>query len=490
MTDRVWDFESNGTNAVPPAPPAQPAALGSTQPVGHAPINTPLQQDVSSRSGAAPAGFPPTPPAAPGRLGQVSPAQGMQGFQAPGSPTPGLSPLGPPSAGVHQSPPTVAFTQVAPVAAAASLAPTRPPQPGERLLQEAAAPAAPPPRWGWRALMAFVAGGILTAGGFFVGFQSSDEAATDVTAAEGTPATSEGTAPIIVSPPEVSSTEPAAFVADVLGPSVVQVETPFGLGSGVVFRDGLILTNNHVIEGATEIRVRTSDGRTFDAELVGADARVDVAVLDVGTTPGLPIAELGNAAELEVGQLAIAIGSPFQLQQTVTSGIVSALNRPVPTGPSVFTAMIQTDTAINPGNSGGALADRNGRVIGINTAIQTDGVVQGNVGVGFAIPIDTAVRVADRIIAGEPLEAGFLGVGGDTVPGESGVVIGDVTPGSGAEGAGLLPGDRVIKIDGAPVTSLTELAGLVQSSFPGDVVELEVIRNGEVILINATLGTR
>lgn len=474
MTDRVWDFESTGAQAVPPTPRGQPTTVDPTPPAGQAPI-TP----VSSRPGVASSGFPPTPPAAPGRLDQRS---------APG-------PLGPPSMGVREAPPTAAFAPVAAPAAAPSLAPTRPPQPGERLLHESAQPAAATPRWGWRALVAFVAGGVLAGAGFFAGFRSNDEAPVVASAPITTTAGGGQTqAPVVVAPP-LDTDEPAAFVSNILGPSVVQIETrqngtALGLGSGVVFRDGLILTNQHVVNNATSITVRTSDGRAFEAELVGGDERIDVAVLDIGTAPGLPIAQLGDDDDLEVGQLAVAIGSPFQLQQTVTLGIVSALNRPVPTGPSAFTAMIQTDTAINPGNSGGALADRNGRVIGINTAIQTDGVIQGNVGVGFAIPIGTAERVADRIIAGEPLEAGFLGVGGGTVPGESGVVIDAITEGSAAEAAGLLAGDRVIKIDDAPVTSLTELAGLVQSSFPGDEVNLEVIRNGQTIMISATLGSR
>ncbi len=348
--------------------------------------------------------------------------------------------------------------------------------------------------WGWRSLAAFIIGGLLAGLGFGIGSWNQRDNVSSTSAAPTTESSVvevPDTAPIIVEAPEIDSSEPAALVADVLGPSIVQVETPTGLGSGVVFRDGLILTNNHVIEGAgSVVTVRTPDGRTFDADVVGVDPRVDVAVLDVGPEAGLPVAELALGEPPQVGQVAIAIGSPFQLQQTVTSGIVSAVNRPILTGESAFTAMVQTDTAINPGNSGGALADRNGRVIGIITAIQTDGTRASNFGVGFAIPIDTAVRVADRIIDGESLEAGFLGVRGEPEPGETGIVITEVTEGSGAEAAGLVVGDRVIALDDAPVTSLVELAGLVQSSFVGDEVVIQVVRDGEIVLLNAILGAR
>ena len=375
-----------------------------------------------------------------------------------------------------------------------SLAPSRPPRPGERLLVETPVVEEKRALWGWRSLAAFIIGGLLAGLGFGIGSWNQRDNVSSTSAAPTTESSVvevPDTAPIIVEAPEIDSSEPAALVADVLGPSIVQVETPTGLGSGVVFRDGLILTNNHVIEGAgSVVTVRTPDGRTFDADVVGVDPRVDVAVLDVGPEAGLPVAELALGEPPQVGQVAIAIGSPFQLQQTVTSGIVSAVNRPILTGESAFTAMVQTDTAINPGNSGGALADRNGRVIGIITAIQTDGTRASNFGVGFAIPIDTAVRVADRIIDGESLEAGFLGVRGEPEPGETGIVITEVTEGSGAEAAGLVVGDRVIALDDAPVTSLVELAGLVQSSFVGDEVVIQVVRDGEIVLLNAILGAR
>ena len=223
-----------------------------------------------------------------------------------------------------------------------------------------------------------------------------------------------------------------------LGPSVVQIETSFGIGSGVIYDENLILTNNHVVEGATAVTVRLSTGRVLDGEVVGTDPATDVAVVSVESDEALPQAELATGQKPQVGQLAIAIGSPFDLQQSVTQGIVSAVDRPIPNSETSVVAMIQTDAPINPGNSGGALADRFGRVIGINTSIQTDGFTTANVGVGFAIPIDTAVRIADLLAAGLPIEPGFLGVRGEEpADGEAGVVLTEITDGSAAETAGL-----------------------------------------------------
>ncbi len=346
-------------------------------------------------------------------------------------------------------------------------------------------------RWGWRAFVAFVGGGIIAASGFAAAQEfGGDDPVTAAPATTIAPA-SNTAPPVVVTPPDIDASEPVAFVAQILGPSIVQVEIPnIGLGSGVVFADGLVMTNHHVIDGSINVEVRTADGRVLPGEVLGSDARTDIAVVSVGPGSGLPIAELAVGVELQVGQITVAIGSPFQLQQTVTSGIISSLDRPIFNGVG-YNPMIQTDAAINQGNSGGALADRNGRVIGINTAIQTDGLSTGNVGVGFAVPIDTAKGIADLILAGEAIEPGFLGVsGGPTVDGSSGVLVDDVTAGSSADLAGILNGDRIVSIDGAPVTVITELAGLVQTKFPGDAVAIELFRDGEKLTITAVLGQR
>ena len=265
------------------------------------------------------------------------------------------------------------------------------------------------PRWGWRALIAFVAGGLVASAGFGAARLELDRSgATEIAAEAAATSTTGTTRPAIrgsgeveVAPPD-SDVEPAAYVAQVLGPAVVQLGTTSGLGSGVIFDDNLVLTNNHVVEGFTDVDVSLSTGPILPGKVIGADVNTDIAVGEVATEEPLPIAELATGQKPQVGQLAIAIGSPFSLQQSVTAGIVSAVDRPIQNSETSVVAMIQTDAPINPGNSGGALADRFGRVIGINTLIQTDGFTTANIGVGFAVPIDTAIRVADLLAAGQP----------------------------------------------------------------------------------------
>ncbi len=335
-------------------------------------------------------------------------------------------------------------------------------------------------------------GGAVGIGGYAVGQQAGSDDTTPApavvtTAAPVTEAPVERSSGTTAeAPPIVAGEEPAAAVARAVGPSVVQVETNRGQGSGVVYADGLILTNHHVIEDAAQIQIRSDDGRVFSVELLGSDPRNDIAVL---SAPGadLPVAAIGSSADLEVGQLTVAIGSPFQLQQTVTSGIVSSLNRPVPNATGSVTAMVQTDAPINPGNSGGALANRAGEVVGINASIRTDGTSNTNVGIGFAIPIDTAIGVANRIESGDSLEPGVLGVSGEGQDDGIGVPITEVVDGSAADAAGLEVGDRVITIDGAPVTNIGEVVGLVQSNFAGDAVELQILRDGQNLTLEATL---
>ncbi|MGI9608751.1 MAG: S1C family serine protease [Acidimicrobiia bacterium] len=353
-----------------------------------------------------------------------------------------------------------------------------------------AAPAKPKGTWGVRALIAFLAGALISGAAFTAGTIVTDDGSVIASSPTTLPVSNTTPAPAVRAP-DPGAENPAAFVAEDLGPSVVQVVTNFGTGSGFVYRDGgYIMTNNHVIENATEVFVRDFQGRTLNASVVGADPRADIAVLKVDNLT-LPAADLALGTELQVGQTAIAIGSPFDLTRTVTAGIISALNRPLENQGETFTAMIQTDAPINPGNSGGPLANREGEVIGINTAIRTDGVSNSNVGVGFAIPIENGYRVAERIVAGEPLDPGFLGVGaGQPAIGDIGVVIDDITPGSGAEAAGLQSGDRVLTVDGAPVTDFRELAGLITTNFPEDEIELEIVRGVEPLTVTATLGER
>ncbi len=468
-----------------------PAAAEGSDATVTSPFEAPSGGPPSTTPSAAPFGQWPPPTAA----GPPAPGTAVALTADPGSPprTNGTEGGGTPSLATGTAPSSPP-TRHRPDAAASPTAPPATPAPS-LVAPPPVQSVTPGPGWGWRALVAFVAGGLLTGAGFAIAQLDGgdDTAAGGGASVEATEATTTSTATTGTSPPATvapNAANPAAAVAETLGPSVVQVETNLGIGSGVIYDDGLILTNHHVIDRATQVRIQLKDGRRLPAEVLGSDEAVDIAVVSVGPGEDLPIAPLATGEHPVVGQVAIAIGSPFQLQQTVTEGIVSAVNRPVPTG-GVYTAMIQTDAPINPGNSGGALADSQGRVIGINTAIQTDGNSNTNAGIGFAIPIDTAISVADRIVAGIPIQAGFLGVeGGQSIDGAAGVQITAITEGSAAEVSGLLVGDLIVAIDGAPVTAFEELAGLVVAQAPGDVVELDVVRNGQPLTLEATLGAR
>jgi putative serine protease PepD len=287
-------------------------------------------------------------------------------------------------------------------------------------------------------------------------------------------------------PAPLGGDEPVAAVATAVAPSVVRIDTSLGTGSGIIAdADGMIITNAHVVAGTTSVTVRLADGTRVEGSVVGADERVDVAVVDIDPS-GLDLvpAEFAPWSSVETGQLAVAIGSPFGLEQTVTSGIVSAVNRDV-----ANVGMIQTDAPINPGNSGGALADREGRVIGMNSSIRTDGVVNANVGVGFAIPSDTMLLVAERIESGEDLTPGFLGVSmSEPTLGRPGAVVSEVVPGSPAQSAGLEVGDLVVAFDGVALTAVGDLAARIQLSAPGATHELTVVRNDVEIVVTVTLG--
>jgi S1-C subfamily serine protease len=282
--------------------------------------------------------------------------------------------------------------------------------------------------------------------------------------------------------------DPAAAVAKVLGSTVVQLETPEGLGSGVVYDpNGLILTNAHVVGTARDLDVHFDDGRTTNGQVLGSDPEADVAVVKV-TEANIVPARLDDD-KVVVGQMAIAIGSPFGLDQSVTAGIVSAVDRPVPGNNDITINMIQTDAPINPGNSGGALANRLGEVIGINTSIYSQS--GENSGIGFAIPIQTAKTVADKIVNGEPLDHGWLGVSSSPPDdGNAGAQVSDVSVSSPAEQAGLQVGDVVVGVDDGPVKSPQDLSARVLGHSPGDKVKLKVRRGGREQTVEATLGKR
>jgi serine protease Do len=258
------------------------------------------------------------------------------------------------------------------------------------------------------------------------------------------------------------------------------------LGSGVIVRaDGLILTNNHVIQGGRDVVVALSDKREFKAKVVLADARTDLAVLKIDTHgEKLPTVEFGDSDRLQVGDLVLAIGDPFGVGQTVTMGIVSALAR-TEVSASNYQFFIQTDAAINPGNSGGALVTTDGRLAGINTAIFSRS--GGNIGIGFAIPANLARRVVEGATSGG-IKLPWIGAGGQPVTGDiaaslglsrpQGVLLKDIYPGGPAAQAGLKTGDVVLSIDGVEVSDMQSLNYRVATHKPGDVVRAQVSSHG------------
>jgi len=274
------------------------------------------------------------------------------------------------------------------------------------------------------------------------------------------------------------------------------------LGSGVIISpDGYILTNNHVVAGFDNIIVKLSDKTEYKGKkvkVVGKDPKTDLAVLKVETNrKKLPAAQLGNSDNIRVGDWAIAVGIPFGLEGTVTVGVISAKGRsnvPLPEGPT-YQDFIQTDAAINPGNSGGPLVNIKGEVIGINTAIRT--TTGGNIGIGFATPINLAKEISDQLISKGKITRGYLGVYPQEITNDlkeamnlkntEGVLLGEVVDNTPAAKAGLKAGDVVIKFDGKKVTDLQQFRRMVAEVSPGKTVEIEVIRDGKTLTFTAKL---
>jgi serine protease DegQ len=270
-----------------------------------------------------------------------------------------------------------------------------------------------------------------------------------------------------------------------------------GLGSGVIISaDGVLLTNNHVVEGASDIEVMLSDGRQAQAKLIGTDPETDVAVLKI-SLPDLPVIAMGDAASLAVGDVVLAIGNPFNVGQTVTSGIVSALGRNQ-LGINTFENFIQTDAAINPGNSGGALVDADGRLVGINTAIFSRS--GGSLGIGFAIPVDVARQVAASLLQDGVVARGWIGVQTRELTPElaealklgdaKGVLIGGVVTDAPAAKAGIKPGDVLTRIGEHAVATPAELLASVAALKPKTQVEVGVQRGGKPMSFQLAVAQR
>jgi S1-C subfamily serine protease len=288
---------------------------------------------------------------------------------------------------------------------------------------------------------------------------------------------------------------------EVVAPAVVNIDVrqqssrgtarqgrePAGKGSGFVFTpDGLVLTNSHVVHGASAIEVTLADGRTADAVTIGDDPDTDLAVLRI-TVPELSAATLGDSAGLRPGQLAIAIGNPYGFQATVTAGVISATGRSLRarTG-RLIDNLIQTDASLNPGNSGGPLVDSRGHVVGVNTA-----VILPAQGLSFAIAVNTAKFVAGRLIRDGRIRRSYLGVGGQTVPiqrrvvkfhglpAETGILVTSLEPNGPAARAGLLPGDIIVEFDGRPVRTIDELQRLLTDTAIHVLSPVTIVRQAE-----------
>ena len=314
-------------------------------------------------------------------------------------------------------------------------------------------------------------------------------------------------------------------VAFIRSEIVQKTQSPFDLfpqqqrsvatGSGfLIDNDGHILTNAHVVQGAQKVQVELGDGDTQDAQVVGSDPSTDIALLKVADTNGVHPLELGDSSAVQVGDPVVAIGNPFALDRTVTSGIVSALQRQIqaPNGFSI-SDVIQTDAAINPGNSGGPLIDGSGRVIGINSQIESQS--GGNEGVGFAVPIKTAQDVVHQLLNGGQVHRAYLGITGTDItsdvasalnlPTDKGVMVERVLSGGPADDAGLkgatgeatiagqtfpVGGDIITKVDGKDVSGMNDVISMVNGKSPGDDITLTVFRDGQQKNLTVKLGDR
>jgi len=303
-------------------------------------------------------------------------------------------------------------------------------------------------------------------------------------AAQATPVSDPGTASGSVSDIYADTAPGVAFIQAGSG----------GSGSGFLLdAQGHVVTNEHVVEGASSFTIRLGeDGDALPAKLVGADASTDLAVLEIDpkkvSGEAEPL-ELGASSELRPGDAAIAIGSPFGLSGTVTTGIISALDREI-TAPNNFqiSGVLQTDAAINPGNSGGPLLDAEGRVIGVNSQIASSS--RQSSGVGFAVPVDTVKEIVPQLLEGGKIERAYLGVSTTLDPEEDGAVVAGITDGGPAADSELRPGDRITDFDGTAVDQPEDLSSAVLDRKPGDTIELTVERDGETRTIEVRLGTR
>lgn len=295
-----------------------------------------------------------------------------------------------------------------------------------------------------------------------------------------------------------ADTAPALSYGEIFDFSVPAIPPPrHGVGAGIIIhRDGHILTNYHVVEGANKVTVKLADRRELDATVVGRDAKSDIALIKVAAPTALNPAALGDSSILETGDWVIAMGSPFGLDRTLTVGIVSAKSRRI--AASGYYDYIQTDASINPGNSGGALVNLKGELVGINTAIYSQS--GGNIGIGFAIPINMASQIMEQLVKFGEVNRGFLGAEMQNLtpdlaaafglPSVHGAVLVNVIAGSPAEQAGLRAGDVVTSVNSKPVRDASDLRNQVGLMRVGDTLKLEILRDGKRQVMNANVGSR
>ena len=354
--------------------------------------------------------------------------------------------------------------------------------------------------------LAYAIGIMLVAGSmFFAGCSSDNNPQSSASASSSANAENSSTATTISD----ARNTPVVQAAKKVGPAIVgitnkavardwfnrQVEVDQGTGSGVIFKsDGYIVTNNHVIQGAKDITVALSDGRTLKAKLIGADPYTDLAVIKVDATD-LPTAEFGDSDDIMVGEPAIAIGNPMGLefQGSVTAGVISALNRTLNIGDNRV-KLLQTDAAINPGNSGGALVNADSKVIGINSAKLAATDIEG---MGFAIPINTVKPIIEEIINKGHVSYPYLGIGvldkqtaaqaGYQLNVDAGVIVMQIELGGPADLAGIKQRDLILKIDNSETNTVTDLRNAISEHKIGDSVTITISRNGEQLQVQATL---